>query len=154
MATAKKQDKTMLFMMLGLGLMILLFIIGGIYYNSAAKKKAIKKTPVAPQAQVTQVDDSANARVAELQTQLEASNKDSTEKITALSKNVDELTQQKAQLEAKLRAAENTKDVVQVKRPSVKITYPKQQIDDGSMATVGQRKWLPTGESVLVTNTK
>lgn len=153
MATAKKQDKTMTYAIGGLIAFILLLVIGGFAYSSMKKTKTIKKTPVAPQ--VTQVTDDSATRIAELQSQAEATAKENAAKVDALNKNVETLTQQNQQLQAQLSKNAQTASVekVKVKRPTVKIIYPKQPVDDGSIATVGKRKWLPSGESILVTTT-
>ena len=152
MATAKKQDKTMTYAIGGLIAFILLLVIGGFAYSSMKKTKTIKKTPVAPQ--VSQVADDSATRIAELQAKAEATAKENATKVDVLTKNVDNLTQQNQQLQAQLsKNAQVTVDTVKVKRPTAKIIYPKQPVDDGSMATVGKRKWLPSGESVLVTTT-
>lgn len=153
MATTKKQDKTMTYAIGGLVAFILLLIIGGYAYSSMTKSKAIKKTPVAPQA--SQVTDDSATRITALQAQAEATAKENAVKVDALTKNVENLTQQNQQLQAQLSKNAQTASVekVKVKRPTVKIIYPKQPVDDGSIATVGKRKWLPSGESVLVTTT-
>lgn len=153
MVTAKKQDKTMTYAIGGLVAFILLLAIGGFAYSSMNKSKPVKKTPVDPQA--SQVTDNSAGRIAELQAQAEATAKENAVKVEALTKNVDSLTQQNQQLQTQLsKSAQVTTDIVKVKRPTAKIVYPKQPMEDGSMATVGKRKWLQTGESVLVTTTK